>query len=124
MKNTALTIGISNERPVFTHIDYKPVPVTILILVPFVSGSLLPSDFILLARSPQSQFFGHFDVVKNKNMKIGTDASSLPPLGGVVSDYVLQRNSVQENKVGSVSFLHENKPIFQWRRPFFCFFSS
>lgn len=58
----------------------------------FVLDHLLPSDFVLLTRSPQSQFFGNFDVIKNKKMKLGTGQNTLPPVGGVISNYILQRD--------------------------------
>ncbi|KAL0266422.1 UNVERIFIED_CONTAM: hypothetical protein PYX00_008958 [Menopon gallinae] len=59
---------------------------------PALKDYLVPSDFILLGKRPNSPFFGNFNNIKLRKMNFKENPAANPPLGGVMSNYVLLRN--------------------------------
>lgn len=59
---------------------------------PGLNEHLLPSDFILLSNDPRSQFFGNFDAIKLRKMKFRSNPTTQPPLGGLISNYILLKD--------------------------------
>lgn len=58
----------------------------------FLSGYFVPSDFILLGKNAPSPIFGNFNDIKLRKTALKESQFANPPLGGVMSNYVLLRN--------------------------------
>ncbi|KAK6641843.1 hypothetical protein RUM44_013561 [Polyplax serrata] len=64
---------------------------------PGLNDYFLPSDMLSLPYESNNQLRRNFDVFKTKKMKPGARPTSLPPIGGVVSNYVLLRSQPSPN---------------------------